>query len=79
MDIKEIITTLTEEIKNNKELMKDFDTEPVKVIEKMLKVDLPDELVEKVVDGVKAKMTLDKAGNLMDNVSDVAGALKKLF
>ena len=79
MDIKEIITSLVEEIKNNQELMKDFEKEPVKVVEKMLKVDLPDELVEKVIDGVKAKMTLDKADGLMDNVSDVANVLKKLF
>lgn len=79
MNIKEIITSLVEEIKNNQELMKDFEKEPVKVVEKMLKVDLPDELVEKVIDGVKAKMTLDKADGLMDNVSDVANVLKKLF
>ena len=79
MDIKEIITSLVEEIKNNQELMKDFEKEPVKVVEKMLKVDLPDELVEKVIDGVKAKMTLDKADGLIDNVSDVANVLKKLF
>ena len=79
MDVKEIITTLVEEIQNNKELMKDFDKEPVKVIEKMLNVDLPDELVEKVIDGVKAKIALDKADNLIDSVSDVANVLKKLF
>ena len=79
MDVKEIITTLVEEIENNKELMKDFDKEPVKVIEKMLNVDLPDELVEKVIDGVKTKIALDKADNLIDSVSGVANVLKKLF
>ena len=79
VDVKEIITNLVEEIKSNKDLMADFEKEPVKVIEKIVNVDLPDELVEKVIDGVKAKIALDKVDNLMDNVSDVAGALKKLF
>lgn len=79
VDVKEIITNLVEEIKSNKDLMADFEKEPVKVIEKIVNVDLTDELVEKVIDGVKAKIALDKVDNLMDNVSDVAGALKKLF
>ena len=38
----------------------------------MLGVDLPDDLIEKVIDGVKAKLTLD-------NAKDALGALKKLF
>jgi len=35
-------------------------------------VDLPDEMVEKVIDGVKAKLTVD-------SISDIAGKLKDLF
>ena len=38
----------------------------------MLGVDLPDDLIEKVVAGVKAKLTADK-------VSGALGALKNLF
>ena len=72
MDIKEIIESIVEEIKENKNLKEEFEKEPIKVIEKIAKVDLPDELVEKVIDGVKAKITLDK-------VSDIADTLKKLF
>ena len=49
-----------------------IEKEPVKVIEKLLGVDLPDDVVEKIIDGVKAKLTVDK-------VSDIAGALKGLF
>lgn len=79
MDVKEIIANLAEEMKTNKNLMEDFEKEPVKVIEKIVGMDLPDELVEKVVDGVKAKIAFDKVDNFVDNVSDVAGMLKKLF
>lgn len=79
MDIKEIIENIVEELKNNKNLRAEFEKEPVKLIERIIEVDLPDELVEKVIDGVKAKITLDKIDDVMDTVGDIAGALKKLF
>ena len=79
MDIKEIIENLVEEISKNKNIKEEFEKEPVKVIERIAKVDLPDELVEKVIDGVKAKITLDKIDDVADTVGDIAGALKKLF
>ena len=71
-NIKELIEKVVDAIKDSDSLKKQFDKEPVKVIEKFLGVDLPDEIVEKVIDGVKAKITLDQ-------VADVAGALKGLF
>ena len=72
MDIKEKIEKIVEEIKKNPDIKEDFEKEPVKVIEKLIGVDLPDDMVEKIIDGVKAKITVD-------SVSDIAGALKKLF
>lgn len=72
MDIKEKIESIVEELKKDPSIMKDFEKEPVKVIEKLIGVDLPDDIIEKIIDGVKAKITVDK-------VSDIAGALKGLF
>lgn len=72
MDIKEKISDVVEQIKKNPNLKEDFEKEPVKVIEKLIGVDLPDDMVEKLIDGVKAKLTAD-------NVSKAAGALKGLF
>jgi len=72
MDVKELIEKVVDSIKDNASIKEQFEKEPVKVIEKFLGVDLPDEIVEKVIEGVKAKITLDK-------VADVAGALKGLF
>ena len=72
MDIKAKIEELVEKIKKNPTLLKKFKTEPVKVVEELVGIDLPDELVEKVVDGINAKITLDKVG-------DVMGALSGLF
>ncbi len=71
-NIMEKINEIVDKIKDNKDLKEKFEKDPVKAIEGLIGVDLPDELIEKVVDGVKAKMTLDKAGDAVD-------FLKKLF
>ncbi len=72
MDIKEKITEIVEKVKSDKELQAQFLSDPIKAVESLLGVDLPDDLMEKVVDGVKAKLTADK-------LADGLGALKKLF
>ena len=72
MDIKAKIQELVEKIKDDPAMLAQFKTEPVKVVEKLLGMDLPDDVVNKIVEGVKAKITLDRAG-------DVLGSLKKLF
>ena len=71
-DLKKIISDAVEKISKDEDLQKQFMKEPVKALEKVLNVDLPDELIEKVVDGIKDKITEDK-------LSDAAGLLKKLF
>ena len=72
INIKEIINDAVEKIMKDEILQKQFMDEPVKALEKLLIVDLPDELIEKVIDGIKAKITVDKIG-------DAAKLLKKLF
>ena len=72
MDIKAQIEQIVERINQDKALQAQFQKDPVKAVESVLGVDLPDDLVEKVVAGVKGKLT---AGNL----SGAMDALKKLF
>ena len=72
VDIKEKITELVNKIKNDEALQKQFKENPVKAVESLLGVDLPDEQIQKIVDGVKAKLTLDTAKGAVDK-------LKKLF
>ena len=72
MDIKAKIEEIVEKVKNDDSLMEDFKKNPVQVVEKLAGVDLPDDIAEKVVDGVKAKVSVDKLSGAMDS-------LKKLF
>ncbi len=79
MDIKEKITEIAEEViaklKADDSLLDNFKKEPVKVLEKLIGKDLPDEQIEKVIDLIKTKLAAD---DIADTVSDVKDALKGL-
>lgn len=75
-EIKEKIEAVVEKIKNDDALRAKFKTEPVKALEEVLGVDLPDDVIEKVIDGVKAKLA---ASDIADKVGDVKDALGGLF
>ena len=72
MDIREKIEELVEKIKADKNFAAKFQKDPIKAVEGVLGVDLPDELIEKIIDGVKAKIKLEDLG-------DIAGKLGGLF
>lgn len=72
MDIKAKIEEIVKKITSDKSLMDNFKKEPVKTVEKLIGVDLPDDTVNKIVDGVKAKITADNASGLL-------GKIKKMF
>ena len=75
-NIKEKIEEIVAKLKGDMSLMENFKSDPVKTVEKLIGVDLPDEAVGKVVEGVKAKISLDKLG---DAAGDIKDKLKKLF
>ena len=73
MDIKEKIEAIVENVKKNPAMLKKFQSEPVKVVEELVGMDLPDELIEKIIDGVKAKITMDKVGDALGAISGLFG------
>ena len=73
MDIKEKIESVVKKLLDDKKLLENFEKNPVKVIEQLLGVDLPDDLVEKIIDGVKAKISLEKVGDALDALSGLFG------
>lgn len=72
MDIKEKINEVVEKVTKDKSLQEQFQKDPVKTVESVLGVDLPDDMVEKIVEGVKGKISVDK-------ISGALGSLKKMF
>lgn len=62
MDIKKSIEELVEKVKNDQALQESFKKDPVAAVEKLLGIDLPEEQIKQIADGVKAKISLDKLG-----------------
>mgnify|MGYP001029000694 FL=1 len=62
---------MIKEISQNPNIKEQFDKEPVKVIEKIIGVDLPDDIVMKIIDGVKAKLTMDGASKVVDTLKGI--------
>lgn len=65
MDIKGKIEEIAKKLTSDKDLMKKFETNPVSVIEGLIGIDLPDDQINAVIDGVKAKISLDKIGGAL--------------
>ena len=63
MDIKGKIDEIVEKIQKDPNLAKSFSANPVKAIESIIGVDLPDDMADGVVQTVKAKLA---AGGIED-------------
>lgn len=74
MDIKAKAAELVEKIKNDPALLKEFTENPIKVLEEILGMDLPDDQIKQLSELVKARIDLDKAGDLLKGLG---GLFKK--
>ena len=73
LDIKEKVEEIVEKVKGDENLQKSFKADPVKAVEKLLGIDLPDELLQKIVAGVKAKLNLDNLGGIGSALGSLLG------
>jgi hypothetical protein len=71
-DVKGKVEEVVEKLKADPALLKSFEKEPIKTIERLLGVDLPDQQLEPLVAGIKAKLTTAEIGDALEG-------LKKLF
>ena len=72
--IKDKAEDLVKEIQKNPALLKKFKENPVKVVEELIGIDLPDDQLKQVAELVKAKIDLDKVGDLLGGLG---GLFKK--
>ena len=68
MDLKETVKGKVDEIvgkvRNDKDFAAKFKKDPVKAVEGVLGIDLPDEQINGIVTAVKGKLSLDALGGL---------------
>ena len=63
--IKKKAEELVKKIQNDPALLKKFKENPVKVVEGLIGIDLPDDQIKQVAELVKAKIDLDKVGDFL--------------
>ena len=68
LDIKAKINEVVEKAKKDPKFMDQLKSDPVKAVEDLLGVDLPDDAVKGIVDGAKAKLAGDKLGGLLNKI-----------
>ena len=71
MDIKGKIQQAAAALMKDKNLRKQFDTNPTAVIEELIGVDLPDEIVNQIIAGVRAKLASDKLGCMLSGLGEI--------
>ena len=77
MDIQKIIGDVVAKLAGNPDLIKSFLSNPVQLLEKTFGIDLPDEQINQVIEGVKGQLDLSNI-DLKDGVG-LVGKLKGLF
>ena len=71
-DVKAKIDELVGKLQKDPALLKSFQSDPIKTVEKLTGVDLPDDQLKPLVAGIKAKLSIGDLGSKLDG-------LKKLF
>ena len=73
MDIKAKIEEVVKKLMNDKSLMAKFERNPVSVIEELIGIDLPDQQVNQLIEGIKARIKLDQVGDMLGGIGNLFG------
>ena len=71
-DVKAKIDELVGRLQKNPALLKSFQDDPIKTVEQLTGIDLPDDQLQPLVAGIKTKLAAADLGGKLDG-------LKKLF
>lgn len=71
-DVKEKVEEIVQKLQKDPALLKSFQDDPVKTLERVTGVNLPDDQLKPLVAGIKAKLAASDIGGKLDG-------LKKLF
>ena len=73
MELKEKLEELVKKISSDKELLSKFQKDPVPTIESIIGVDLPNDQIEKLADGVKTKLAANDIGEALGKLGGLFG------
>ena len=73
MDIKAKVEEIVAKIKGDEELQAKFTSDPIGAIESLIGVDLPDDQIKAIVDGVKSKLSGGALGGIAEKIGGLFG------
>ncbi len=73
MDIKAKIEAAAKKLLSDKDLLTKFEKNPTAVLEQLVGIDLPDDQIDPVIQGIKAKIKLDQAGDALGKLGSLFG------
>ncbi len=73
MDVKAKIEEIVNKVKSDEHFAEKFQKEPIKAVEEVLGVDLPDDVINNIIEGVKSKINVD---GIKDKLSGIFGGNK---
>lgn len=73
IDIKAKIEEIVKKLASDKDLMAKFEKNPTAVIEEYVGIDLPDDQVNQLIEGIRAKIKLDKVGDALGSLGGLFG------
>lgn len=72
-EIKDLVEDIVKKVKDNPKLMEEFKEDPVKALETLTGKDLPDQMIEPLIAGVKAKLGTDDLGDTLGKLAHLFG------
>lgn len=70
MDVKKIISDMVDKVQKDPNFAKKFKADPIKALEGVLGIDLPDEQLKAVAEGVLAKVSMEQISGFLDSDGD---------
>ena len=67
-NFKKKIDEIIEKIKNDKDFAKKFKAEPVKALEEISGIDIPEDKIDEIITAIQAKINIDKIDNALDKL-----------
>lgn len=76
MDIRAKIDEIVNKVKSDPDIAAKFQNDPIKTVEGIIGVDLPDDVIKQIVDGVKTKVNVDELKDKLGGLGGLFGGNK---
>ena len=73
MDLQKMIKDVLEKLSSDEKLKGKFLSDPTAVLEKLIGIDLPNDQINAIIEGVKAKLKLDDVADTAKNIMGTLG------